>query len=314
MEHKMRSITKKIDSVTHMSPASYNVVVGPPKSAKIELTRKCNYHCSFCMNSKLEGEKGDMPIKKYISYIEKIYEAGVEELGLFYFGESFLVKWLPEAVKLAKETGFKYVFLTTNGSASTPERIRLCMKEGLNSLKFSLNAGNPMQFAQITGADPKMFHKVLHNIKKARDIRDEGDYNCGLYASYIRFNDKQDHEMENVIRMIKPYLDEVYALPIYNQAGNIDHPEWGFIGGNTGRFENQVPPVPCWALFQEAHINWNGTMNACCFATSDDFIHGDLNTDDFMDAWNSFRMQQLREAHLTKKLVGTPCEFCVKSI
>ena len=54
----------------------------------------------------------------------ELREAGVEQLGLFYIGESFLCDWLPEAVRYAKRAcGYPYVFLTTNGVAASRERI-----------------------------------------------------------------------------------------------------------------------------------------------------------------------------------------------
>jgi molybdenum cofactor biosynthesis enzyme MoaA len=73
----------------------------------------------------------------YRRIIAEMRADGVEELGLFYLGESFLVKWLPEAIRDAKEVGFPYVFLTTNGSLATAKRTAACFNAGLNSLKFS---------------------------------------------------------------------------------------------------------------------------------------------------------------------------------
>ncbi|HEX3096544.1 MAG TPA: hypothetical protein VHQ02_02435 [Usitatibacter sp.] len=42
-------------------------------------------------------------------------------------GESFLCDWLPDAIGHAKARGIPFAFLTTNGSAATPERVRACM-------------------------------------------------------------------------------------------------------------------------------------------------------------------------------------------
>ena len=70
--------------------------------------------------------------------------ASVEEIGMFYLGESFLCSWLDEAIAFAKkDCGFPYVFLTTNGSLATPERLDSCMRAGLDSLKFSYNSPTP---------------------------------------------------------------------------------------------------------------------------------------------------------------------------
>ena len=84
------SITKKIDEVATI-PEDWKVPeLPPPVSVKIELTRNCNQRCSFCVNSDL-AVKGHMPEEKYLEYIRKIKDAGVKELGVFYFGESMIV-------------------------------------------------------------------------------------------------------------------------------------------------------------------------------------------------------------------------------
>jgi len=241
----------------------------------------------------------------------ELYELGVEELGVFYFGESFLNPFLFDAIKFAKKIGIKYVFLTTNGSASTPDKIERCMEAGLDSLKFSLNYADEKQFAEVTGMRPKLFNTVKENIKAASMIREKGGFDCGLYASYIQYNDEQAIKIEDVIVELEPYLDEVYALPLYSQAAKISHDKWKFSAGNRGRQKMMVQPLPCWALFQEAHISFDGTLNACCFAVSDEFIMGDLQKTSFMDAWNSPKFQKLRKANLNLDVSGTACEKCV---
>jgi len=41
----------------------------------------------------------------YSRIIRELRDAGVEELGVFYIGESFTCKWLPEAIAEAKRSG-----------------------------------------------------------------------------------------------------------------------------------------------------------------------------------------------------------------
>ena len=64
--------------------------------------------------------------------IREMRDAGVEELGLFYINEPFTCSWIADAIKEAKDVGFPYVFLTTNGSAATPEKVSQAMGAGLD--------------------------------------------------------------------------------------------------------------------------------------------------------------------------------------
>lgn len=307
----MRTITDKIDATATITPEYRQVVVPAPRSVKIELTRKCNYRCAFCVNSKLDV-KDHMDPDKYREYIKKIRAAGVDELGVFYFGESMLVPWLPDAIRWAKEEGFPYVFLTTNGSLATPKKVLACMQAGLDSLKFSFNYADEEQFASVANVSPKFYQRAIDNIKMARGLRDDFGHKCGLFASYIQYDGEQGARMESALNEIRPYLDEVYALPLFSQTGLINHEGWEFTGGNPGRAGNPVPPVPCWALFKEGHVNFDGTMNACCFGIPEGFVHGDLNTMSFMEAWNHEVIRNLRAAHLTGNVEDTPCRNCVR--
>jgi radical SAM protein with 4Fe4S-binding SPASM domain len=69
--------------------------------------------------------------------------------------------------------------------------------------------------------------------------------------------------------------------------------------------------LPCWALFTEGHITYDGKLSACCFDHDGRFHMGDLNREGFMQSWNSERFQWLRQANLAKDVRGTPCENCV---
>ena len=90
-------ISERIDAITRISADYLGTVLPAPKSCKIEITADCNYKCSFCVKS-LRDDRGTMDRKLYSRLIRELREAGVEELGVFYIGESFTCKWLPEAI------------------------------------------------------------------------------------------------------------------------------------------------------------------------------------------------------------------------
>lgn len=309
------TITDRIDSITKISPKYLASFLPAPRSVKIELTGRCNFACSFCARSMILRDQKDMSKEEFFRLAKEMREAGVEELGLFYLGESFLVPWLPEAIKYAKDIGYPYVFLTTNGSLATPKRVEECMKAGLDSLKFSFNYASPEQFKEIARVKEKLYHAMRSNIEKAYEIRKEGGYKCGLYASYIEYDGEQGERMLEVVEQVRPFVDEIYALPLYNQASLVqDHEDsvgWKPTAGNRGRAAALRDALPCWAVFTEGHITWDGKLSACCFDHDGRFHMGDLTTTSFMDSWNSPTFQALRDAHLKKDVTGTVCEKCV---
>ena len=304
-------ISERIDGITGISAEYRGEVLPAPKSVKIELTAACNYACKFCVQSVQKGS-GTMDRALFSRLIREMRAAGVEELGLFYIGESFLCHWLPEAVKEAKEVGFPYVFLTTNGSAATPSKVAECMKAGLDSLKFSLNFDSGKQLAEIAQVSERFFEQAITHVIAARQIRDAGGYKCGIYASSIAFDGEQGARMQKVIDRIAHYVDESYKLPLYGMSGAAKAAGWKPQPGNPGRLDNMRDPLPCWAVFTEGHINHDGTMSACCFGpgAKREFVMADLTEVDFLTGWNSVKYQELRAAHMRKDVTGTVCEGC----
>lgn len=309
----MAKITERIDAITGI-PESHRCEAPPaPKSVKIELTSRCDQDCSFCARNTRTRAVGDMDKEFFESITRELKSAGVEELGLFYLGESFLVEWLPEAIAYAKKVcRFPYVFLTTNGVSATPKRVTECFAAGLDSLKFSLNFADEDQYAEIARVKKSFFHKSTENIRAAKKIRDLTGFKCGLYASYIEFDGEQAAKMAARVEELRDCFDEVYALPLYNQAAEVDNPDWQFVPGNVGRAANKRESLPCWSLFTEGHVTHDGYLSACCFDHGGKFQCGDLNTGRFLDEWNSDKFRELRRAHLAKDVTGTVCEQCLQ--
>ena len=307
------TITDKIDNITGIHD-NYRIPNPPPPiSVKIELTGKCNFRCAFCATSDHKRPMAEMDRGLYSAVLDELMDCGVKEVGMFYLGESMMVKWLPEAIAEAKDKGFEYVFLTTNGSLSSPDKVEACMGAGLDSLKFSLNYADAEQFAEVARVKKSLFNVMLNNIKAAHDVREANGFDCGLYASYIDLDATQDDKMKALLDELDPYLDEAYSLPLYSQADetgadNVDR-GWDVKAGNPGRAGNMREPVPCWSLFSETRITWDGRVAACCFDHEHKFDMGPAIP--FMESWHSDKFQALRAAHLKKDVAGTECEACV---
>jgi hypothetical protein len=221
-------------------------------------------------------------------------------------------------VKLAKDIGFPYVFCTTNGSLAKYSIVKECMRNGLNSLKFSFNYADEQQFKEIACVKPKLWYDMLLNLvdaRKARDeVHEETGHWCGLFASYIAFDGEQGESIKSTIGQFEGVVDEIYALPLYTMGARCTDDDkskgWEPTPGNRGRLGALRDPLPCWSAFTEGHITCGGNLNACCF-DQPDLVMADLTTTSFMDGWNSEAFQKIRAANLTKDVRGTPCEKCV---
>jgi MoaA/NifB/PqqE/SkfB family radical SAM enzyme len=311
----MDSITSRIDAVTLIPESHRRADPPPPRSVKIELTSQCNYRCGFCAHRLRLKDRGEMRWPLFTRIVGEMADAGVEELGFFFIGESFMCEWLPDAIEYAKARGIRYAFLTTNGSLATPSRVKACMEAGLDSLKFSMNNADEAQFVEVAQVKPKLFRDAVANLQAARRVRDEGGYGCRLYASSIRYDGSQHERMQGLVDEILPYVDEHYWLPLYSMGSLAAEreKELGYrpIAGNQGRLGALREPLPCWSLFTEGHVTFDGKLSACCFDAGDRWIMADLSDTSFVEAWASAAFRALREAHLRRDVANTICEKCV---
>jgi organic radical activating enzyme len=290
----MQSITSRVHRLASLDSEYRSPVPPLPRSVKIELTARCDFQCAFCASHTRPRTKSDMPWERYARLARELRKLGVEQLGVFYLGESFVCDWLAEAIRYAKrECGYPYVFLTTNGRLATAARVRECMLAGLDSLKFAVNAYEPEELAAVAGVDPEEFHVIVRNVQDARRVRDEiereSGHRCALYASSLLIDDLQKDRMAPALAEIVPYVDEHYWLPLYGHK-----------------------PLPCWPLFKEGHITWDGRLSACCLDHAACFDMGNLDATPFLDAWHSPAFRALRQAHLRQDVRGTPCENCIE--
>lgn len=302
-------ITSRIDSTTHLPAEWLSRTLPPPRSVKISLDDHCQFKCAFCSSSRQEV-KHEMPWETFTQLIDELAEAGTEEIGLFYIGEPMLADNLVHAIRYCKDAGIGYVFVTTNGHLAIPDKVKECMEAGLNSLKFSFNYADGQQIRQVAGVSPRVFDKIVQNIKAARKIRDAGKFDCGIYASSIMFDGEQGEAMKAAVRLIENDVDEHYWLPCFTFGGQVNFGQQ--VRGNPGRLDKMRAALPCWAVFREGHVTASGDVSACCFDTHERWVMGNLKDKPFMEIWNGDKFQALRAAHLNKNVSGTPCEHCAQ--
>jgi MoaA/NifB/PqqE/SkfB family radical SAM enzyme len=306
------TIMERIDQHTHV-PAERLVEAPPyPSSIKIEITSRCNFCCSYCASKRRLRPQGDIDRDFLQRILHEAKSVGVREIGMFLLGESLLVKELPEYVRYAKEqAGIEYVFITTNGSLATPERMTALMDAGLDSIKFSINAGTRERYKEMHGVDA--FERVLANLRWLHDFRLKNHFEKPrISVSSIGMGTGFD-EVDILRELVKPFVDDFYLLPLYNKGGHVAHGGTGIVG-NPGRLENMVPPMPCWTIFNSSRITWNGWLTACSFDHDTSFEIADLNKVSLVEAWHHPKFVELRAKHLSRDCEALKTSVCAKCL
>ena len=286
----------------------YREVPEFPKEIFLDLTSFCNHACVFCANPLIKN-KTTMEEEMVYRVLTEAYECGVTDLGLYATGESFLVRKLANYVGFAKNLGYRYLFITTNGALATPDRAKPVIDAGLDSLKFSISAGTKNTYKQIQGRDD--FDLVLENLRWISRYREESQCDLKIYVTMV-YTDKTRSEVEKLEELVRPFIDEWDPHELTNQCGNM--PENNAIGSvgtenPRGRGQRRV----CYQPFKGFTVTPEGTVSACVIDYSRDLVVGDLNQSTLTEIWEGEVYKKFRRRHLNRDLKGLICHNCMNN-
>ena len=157
-----------------------------PRNALVEVTNACNHACVFCFNPRMKRKIKTLPLKKFEKFVKNAFKSGLEEIGLYSTGEPFMTKNIDQYVAIAKKNKIKRIYITTNGALAKISSVEKCIKEGLNSIKFSINAATRESYKIIHGYDD--FQKVVKNIKDLRDYIKKNNLDVQMLCSFVYTN------------------------------------------------------------------------------------------------------------------------------
>lgn len=275
-----------------------------PRNMLVELTNACNHRCVFCTNRKMTRPIGHIGEAFLHRLLHEAFALGVREVGFYTTGEPFASPGLARYVGEAKRIGFTYVYITTNGVLATPERARAVIDAGLDSMKFSINAGTREGYARIHGRDD--FQTVMRNLAFVSGYRQTLDRPFRIYASYVVTQQTREEQAELKER-IEPLVDDILFVNVGNQGGLMFEVNEGLTvdGSELAR----QPPCPM--LFNRIHITYEGYLSACCVDYQNYLVVADLNETSLAEAWHSDAFVELRRKHLDNALEGTLCYNCL---
>ena len=279
-----------------------------PKNAMVELSNWCNHACVFCTNPRMERGKGFLSEDVYQRFVREAVELGVEELGLYSTGEPFFTKNLAEHVRYAKGLGVRYVYLTSNAALATPDRATAVLEAGLDSIKFSVNAGSREKYRLVHGHDD--FDKVIANIRFISELKKQRFPKLKVFASCV-VTSPVDDELDEIRALLEPLVDEIQFSPIHNQSGQT-HEQFALLKSERSK---DPPPQgqasPCFMLWKRVHLTYEGFLSLCCVDYEGSLRYADLNQTSLREAWVNETMREMRRRQILQELHGTLCQNCL---
>lgn len=274
-----------------------------PRIIKIDTCNTCNYNCVFCPQAKQSGKQGFIDEELCIQLIGDGYKAGGRELCVSMTGEPLLNNKLEKYISYAKEIGYEYVFLNTNGYLLSKERGESLLKAGIDSIKVSVNSGSK-SYQLIHGFDG--YDTVIKNIIEFDCLRKEMNNNCKLYISYVAVKQTLE-EVDSLKKVLQPYVDDIIVMNANNRGGSINEIEECLYAGN----DEYSFQFPCSQLFNNVYITAEGYMIICCQDFENLTVVADLHKESVSEAWTNQKFTEFRKKYLEHDLKGTLCQNCI---
>jgi radical SAM protein with 4Fe4S-binding SPASM domain len=194
-------------------PEADHAAAPVPSTLWIELTSKCPFSCVFCSRRIRRGAGEHMDFSLLESLLADLENP--ECIRLNYSGESMHYPRLPEAIRLAKQTGASVELVSSLASANE-ELLGEIVRSGLDRLGISLHTVSPERWTHIYGSGS--LDRLLSRLERLVALRDEAG--SGLPELEVAFVATQSNleELPSVVSLARRKgIRLVTVLPVINR-------------------------------------------------------------------------------------------------
>lgn len=297
---KERIYKKKNQFETSVTPSF-------PKNILIELSNICNHECIFCANSKMTRKKGEIDEEFLKRILKEAYSLGTREVGFYATGEPLIAENIAEYIRYAKDVGYTYVYITTNGALFNEQKIESIVDSGIDSIKFSINAGTEKTYKITHGKDN--FNKVMKNLIYIDQYRKHKNVDLKLYISYV-ITKQNVNEVSDFKNYVENIVDDIVFVNARNQGG-IMYEMNEDICVEDSKYDKLK--APCSLPFNTLTVTYEGYLSSCCVDFQNYLTIADLKDTSLKCAWESDKFKEFRQRHIDNKLEHTMCYNCINN-
>ena len=279
-----------------------------PLHLDIEATSNCNLRCTMCPRTELV-ERGEfwkvenVDFEQYAKLIDHGVKHGLKSVKYNYLGEPLMNPRLIEMIRYAKQRGVVDVMFNTNATLLTERVARQLIESGLDKLFFSFDSPNREHYQAIRiNAN---YDKVLHNIRRFHQIRDElGAIKPFTRVSMVVMRENQA-ELTHFRRLFEPIVDAVAYVDYLDHTGQ-SNPDKTVVplGQRQSKF-------CCPQLWQRMFVNSDGVVTVCCSDSARELKIGNAFEQSLHEIWTGDAYQRLRDLHASGRSAEVPiCARC----
>lgn len=330
----------------HIGAARGPVAEAEPVCLYLETTNRCNLLCTTCPRTFEALEPpADMDWELFTAIVDQF--PNIARVVLHGVGEPMMVAALPRMIRYLKNRG-TYVLFNTNGTLLTERKGRELIDSGLDELRVSLDAAEPVAFKAVRGRD--MFARIVRRVRAFRAIQRALDVETPRVSLWLTGLKETVGQLGDFVRLAhdmdvpEVYLQRLVYFPegqgmarpgqalfagrddaegvlireaedlarqlgiVFNASGATD-PAASLKPGETAQ-----PWSLCRRPWTLMYITAHGRALPCCIAPFsargyDAFTLGDATTRTLREIWNGERYREFRAALLSDR-PPTACAGC----
>jgi radical SAM protein with 4Fe4S-binding SPASM domain len=266
----------------------YPTVVG------IETTNRCNLRCVMCPRQEMTRKLGDLDLGLFERIVDDLKDR-VEFIWLQDYGEPFLHRDIFDFIALAKSRNLK-TGISTNATVLNDRIIQGIFDSGLDYIIFAFDGASKETYEAVRiGAD---FGRVSANIREFLARKNRARARIFTVVQCICMEQTQD-ELSRFISAWR--VKGVDALRIRQLT----------YSGKESPFRNDNGSRPCYWLWTNPHIKYDGTVVPCCQDVNATLPLGNIAEQSLGQLWNGGKMRELRQAHIDDRQNEIPlCRAC----
>lgn len=278
-----------------------------PVSASIEPANYCNLSCPHCPTGRKLIEKTDkrLSISDFKEYLDKLLPE-LMYLNLYFQGEPFLNKDLPEMIRYASDNGV-FTCVSTNAIALTEDMVRRLSESGIGRLIICLDGANEKSYSTYrVGGD---FNRVVQAIKFSVKYKLPLEVQCLLLST----TEKEIDEIKSLCKELGVNRLVFKKAQFYDDFLVPENPK--YLRYKRDKAGKLMPKAKlknkCWRLFSTIVIDVDGNVPACCFDKSAKYSFGNLKTSNLRDVWQGDKAVRFRKTILKNRKSIDICNNCI---
>ena len=228
---------------------------------------------------------------------------GTKAIKLNYINEPLIRNDLIKFIDFAKEIGVLDIYFSTNGLLLNEEISERLIKSGLTRIQISIDATTKETYDKIRpGGD---YNKIIKNVLNFIEMKKKLNSNLPLVrANFVKteFNHK---ELNDFLYFWKDKVDMI-GIQEFVKPTKVEK-------NITGKREKREKKFKCSFPFKQLVINNEKKILPCCTFWGEELELQELNKpEDLITAWNSKKMNFLRDKHLKGEYHQIPqCSKCI---